>query len=54
VKHLPGSLNLKLSGLKSGRHTLRVKLSYIDTVTKHGHKTKDTVTKTLTVTFNVC
>ena len=54
VKKLPASLKLKLSGARSGRHTLRVTLSYIETVTKHGHKVKQTVNKTLTVTFKVC
>ena len=54
VKKLPASLKLKLSGVRSGRHTLRVTLSYIKTITKHGHKGKQTVNKTLTVTFKVC
>ncbi len=54
VKKLPASPKLKLSGLKSGRHTLKVTLSYIETVTNHGHKTKKTVHKTLTVKFKVC
>ena len=54
VKKLPASPNLKLTGLKSGQHTLKVTLSYIETVIKHGHKTKKTVDKTLTVKFKVC
>ena len=54
VKKLPTSLNLKLSGLKSGQHRLKVKLSYIDAITKHRHKTKKTVKKTLTVKFKLC
>ncbi len=54
VKKLPASPKLKLSGLKSGQHTLKVTLSYIETVTKHGHRTKKTVHKTLTVKFRVC
>jgi hypothetical protein len=54
VKTLPASPKLKLTGLKAGRHTLKVTLSYIETVTHHGHKTKKTVNKTLTVTFKVC
>jgi virginiamycin B lyase len=54
VKKLPAAPKLKLSGLKSGRHTLKVTLSYIEAVTKHGHKAKKTVTKTLTVKFKVC
>jgi hypothetical protein len=40
--------------VRSGRHTLRVTLSYIETVTKGGRKVRQTVTKTLTVTFKVC
>jgi hypothetical protein len=56
VKKLPASPKLKLkpSGVKSGRHALRVTLSYVETVTKRGHKVRQTVTKTLTVTFRVC
>ena len=54
VKKLPASLKLKLSGVRSGRHALRVTLSYIKTITKHGHKVKQTVNKMLTVTFKVC
>jgi streptogramin lyase len=54
VKKLPASPSLKLSGLKSGQHTLKVTLSYIEIVRKHGHKTKKTVKKTLTVKFRVC
>jgi len=54
VKKLPASPNLKLTGLNSGQHTLKVTLSYIEAVTKHGHKTKKTVNKTLTVKFKVC
>jgi virginiamycin B lyase len=54
VKKLPGSPTLKLSGLKSGQHTLKVTFSYIETVTKHGHKSKKTLSKTLTVKVTVC
>lgn len=54
LKRLPASPSLKLSGLKSGQHTLKVILSYRETVTRHGHKTKKTVSKTLTVKFRVC
>jgi len=54
VNKLPASRKLKLSGLKSGQHTLKVTLSYIETVTKHGHKSKKTVNRTLTVKFRVC
>ena len=54
VKKLPASPRLKLSALRSGTHTLRVTLSYIETVTKGGRKVKRTVNKTLMVTFKVC
>jgi len=54
VKKLPASPRLKLSGVRSGRHNLRVTLSYIETVTHDGHKVKQTVSKTLTVAFKVC
>jgi streptogramin lyase len=54
VTRLPASPKLRLTGLKSGRHTLKVTISYTETVTNHGHKTKKTVNKTLTVTFKVC
>jgi streptogramin lyase len=54
VKRLPASRKLTLSAARSGRHTLRVTLSYVETVTKHGRKVKHTVTKTLTVMFRVC
>ena len=54
VRTLPASPKLKLTGLKSGQHTLKVTLSYVETVIKHGHKAKKTVNKTLAVTFKVC
>ncbi|MGH2887881.1 MAG: hypothetical protein ACRDPA_35155, partial [Solirubrobacteraceae bacterium] len=54
VKTLLASPKLKLTGLKSGQHKLKVTLSYVETVIKHGHKAKKTVNKTLTVTFKIC
>jgi streptogramin lyase len=54
VRTLPASPKLKLTGLKSGQLTLKVTLSYVEAVIKHGHKTKKTVTKTLTAPFNAC
>lgn len=54
VTKLPASPGLKLSGLRSGRHSLKVTVAYLEAVTKHAHKTKKTVSKTLTTTFNVC
>jgi hypothetical protein len=54
VRHVPANVSLKLKGLKSGSHTLKLVISYKETVTKHHHKTTITVTKTLRVKFNVC
>ncbi len=54
VTKLPASPGLKLSGLRSGRHSLKVTVAYLEAVTKHATKTKKTVTKTLTTTFKVC
>jgi hypothetical protein len=52
--HVPANLALKLAGLKSGTHTLTVKLSYHETVRKHGRRTTVTVTKTVRASFRVC
>ena len=54
VKKLPASLNLKLAGVIAGQHTLKVTLSYLEAITKHRHKTKKTVSETLTAKFKVC
>jgi hypothetical protein len=54
VRKLPASLKLKLSGLKPGQHSLKLTLSYIETVTKHGRKATKTVEKKLAVKFKVC
>jgi streptogramin lyase len=52
--HLPSTPVLRLAGLKSGVHTLRVTVSYVKTVTRHGHRKAVTVNKTVTVKFDVC
>jgi virginiamycin B lyase len=52
--HLPAKPALRLAGLRSGRHTLRVTVSYKKTVTRHHHRRTVVVTKTVTVRFNVC
>ena len=52
--HVPAKLALKLAGLNSGTHTLTVKLSYHETVRKHGRRTTVTVTKTVRASFRVC
>jgi streptogramin lyase len=53
-RHVPVTLKLRLSGLHSGTHTLKVKASYTKTVTEHGHHRKVTVSKTVSVKFRVC
>jgi len=52
--HVPVTLRLRLAGLRSGSHTLKVRLSYRETVTRHHHKRTVTVSKTLTAKFRVC
>ena len=52
--HLPSAPVLRLAGLKAGLHTLRVTVSYQETLTRHGHRTAITVNKTLAVKFEVC
>ncbi len=54
TRHLPATLALSLSGLKSSPHTLEVTLYYTETKKKHGHKKIVTVTKTLSAKFTVC
>lgn len=52
VHHLPATLSLKLSGLRSGTHTLKVVASYREKA-RHGHHSK-VVSKTLKTKFRVC
>ena len=52
--HLPSTPVLRLAGLKSGTHTLRVKVFYKKTVTGHRHRRAVTVTKTVSAKFRVC
>jgi hypothetical protein len=54
TRHLPSTPVLRLAGLKSGVHTLRVTVYYQETVTRHGHRSAITVHKTVAVKFNVC
>jgi hypothetical protein len=54
LKRLPAAPKLKLNGLATGQHTLKVTLSYTETISKHGHKAKKAVSKTLTAKFGVC
>jgi streptogramin lyase len=51
VHKLPATVKLKLAGLKSGSHTIKLKLTY-KTVVKHGHS--KSVKKTVSVKFKVC
>jgi hypothetical protein len=52
--HLPAAPVLRLVGLNSGLHTLRVTVSYKKTVTSHRHRRTVVVTKTLKAKFKVC
>jgi streptogramin lyase len=52
--HLPASPGLRLSGLKSGNHTLRATVLYTKTVTVHHHRRVVTVTRTVRTKFTVC
>jgi DNA-binding beta-propeller fold protein YncE len=55
IKHsLPATVNLSLAGLKSGTHTLTVKVFYKKTVKRHGRRATVTVSKTIRVKFSVC
>jgi hypothetical protein len=54
VHHVPSTLTLKLTGDKSGSHTLKVVAAYKKSVTKHHRKVTITVTKTLKVKFTIC
>lgn len=45
---------VKLTGLKTSTQTLKVVVSYKKTITKHGHKTTETVTRILTTEFKIC
>lgn len=54
TRRLPIALGLAIKGLKSGTHTLTIKVYYTQTEKKRGDKTKATVSKTLTLKFSVC
>jgi streptogramin lyase len=54
ARHLPSTPVLRLAGLKSGMHTLRVTVSYKKNVTRHHHRRTVTVTKTVRTKFKVC
>jgi DNA-binding beta-propeller fold protein YncE len=52
--HVPVTVELSLTGLKPGTHTLKVVVTYKETKRKHGHQKTITITKTLRVKFTVC
>jgi virginiamycin B lyase len=54
VAHLPAKGALKLTGLKSGKHTLRATISYRKLVVKNGRRVAVTVVKKISVQFAVC
>jgi PKD repeat protein len=54
VRHLPATVALRVAGLRSGTHTLKVVLTYSKRVTRHRHRVTVTVSKTLKVKFRVC
>lgn len=51
---VPVTVRLRLMGLSSRSHTVKVIVSYKETVRRHGHNRTVTVTKTLSARFRVC
>jgi streptogramin lyase len=54
VRRLPATVALRLTGLRSGTHTLKVTLAYTETVTRRHRRRTVTVSRTLRATFTVC
>jgi streptogramin lyase len=54
ARHVPATPALRLAGLKSGVHTLRVVVSYRKRVTSHHHHRVVIVSKTIRTKFKVC
>jgi DNA-binding beta-propeller fold protein YncE len=54
VTSVPAKVSLKLGGLKSGSHTLRVRVVFHKSVRRNGHKRTVSVFKTLSQKFTVC
>jgi hypothetical protein len=52
--HLPASVGLSLRHLKSGSHSLRLKLTFSRTRHVHHHTVHSTVSKTIKLKFKVC
>jgi DNA-binding beta-propeller fold protein YncE len=54
VTSLPASISLKLAGLASGTHRLRVSDLFHETARRHGKRVTISVTKTQSAKFHVC
>jgi virginiamycin B lyase len=54
LHHASARVGLRLTGLRSGAHTLKVKVIYAQRVTRHRHTQTVRVAKTLTASFGVC
>ena len=54
ARHVIVNESLSIAELRPGTHTLTVKISYKETIRKHGKKHTRLVTKTLKVTFTIC
>jgi DNA-binding beta-propeller fold protein YncE len=54
VGRLPANVLLKLGGLSSRSHAFKVRVSYHETVKRHGHRRTVSVSKLLSLTFGVC
>jgi virginiamycin B lyase len=51
---VPAMVSLRLRGLTSGAHRLRITMTYSETIHRHGRRATVTVTKTLRAAFRVC
>jgi streptogramin lyase len=54
TRRLPTSLQLKLTGIKSGSHKLSVRFFYTESVVKRGKRSRKTVEKVVASGFEVC
>jgi hypothetical protein len=54
VRHLPATLALRLTGLKSGSHALKVVVSFTEKTSRHGHPRTVVVSKTLRAKLRIC
>ena len=53
IRRVPVAVGLRLSGLRSGTHSLTVRASYTEALMNHGRRTK-VITKVLRTKFRVC